>query len=209
MAVEISTEQCATNNKLTTRSQTPPGVLLLAAQLAKLMAWARAMSLKQPVTDAQADVHMEEWALIAAEIGFDALAAAVRDVMRNDTDWFPSVKQIRDRAGLKQDDRQQVEANAAWDWLDDYSRHQWHPDLGPYDGAPPIPLRTAYALRQIGGLRRFAMRTHESEPFMRKDFAAAYKLAPLAEQMAPQLSAGFAGRQLVGELKRLVAAKEM
>lgn len=53
------------------------------------------------------------------------------------------------------------------------------------------------------------MRTYESEPFMRKDFAEAYRLAPLADEMRPQLAAGFEGKGLAGELARLAVAKEM
>jgi hypothetical protein len=92
------TEPKETSNKLTMPSPMQHDVLSLVTRLAKLMAWARAMSLKQPLTDAQADVHMEEWALIAEEIGVEALSEAVHEAMRNDTEWFPSVKAIRERA---------------------------------------------------------------------------------------------------------------
>jgi hypothetical protein len=197
------------SNKLTKQSQTPPGDLSRAVRLSKLMAWAKAMSLKQPLTDAQADVLMEEWALIEEEVGFDALSEAVRGVMRNDTEWFPSVKAIRERAGLKQEDRLQAEVNAAWDWVLNYIRRFWHPDIGPHSNAPAIPERIAYAIRQLGGLRRISMRTYESEPFIRKDFADAYRLAPLANEMRPQLAESFEGKELTGRLRQLVAAKEM
>lgn len=167
------------------------------------------MSLKQPLTDAQADVHMEEWALIAKEIGFEALSEAVHEVMRNDTEWFPSVKAIRERGGLKQEDKLKVEANAAWDWVLNYINRFWHPDIGPYSNAPATPKRIEYAIRQVGGLRKISMRTYESEPFMRKDFAEAYRLAPRADEMRPQLAASFEGKKLAEGLKRLVAQTEM
>src|SRR5580765_6750015 len=152
------TEQNETSNKLTMPSQMQPDVLSRATQLAELMAKARAMSLKQPLTDAQADVHMEEWALIAEEIGFEALSEAVHNVMRNDTEWFPSVKAIRERAGLKLDDRLQVEINAAWQWVLRYISRYWHPDIGQYSNAPVIPPRIDYAIHQSGGLRKISMR---------------------------------------------------
>jgi len=117
---QMGTRPSETSSKLTLPLPRQPDVLSLAAQLAKLMAWARAMSLKQPLTDAQADVHMEEWALIAEEVGCEALSVAVREVMRNDTEWFPSVKAIRERTGAKQEDKLQVEINAAWDWVLNY-----------------------------------------------------------------------------------------
>jgi hypothetical protein len=108
-------EQNETNNRLTMLSAKPAGILLLATRLAELMAWARAMSLKQPLTETQADVHMQEWALIAEEVGFDALARAVKEVMRNDSDWFPSVRAIRQRAGLNREEQFAVDADEAWE----------------------------------------------------------------------------------------------
>jgi hypothetical protein len=185
------TDPTETRSKLTTPSPMRPNVLSLAAQLARLMAWARAMSLKQPLTAAQADVHMEEWALIAEEIGFEALSEAVRYVMRNDTEWFPSPKAIRQRAGLNRDDRFKVEANAAWNWVSNYTSNFWHPNIGPYKNAPAIPPRIEYAIRQVGGLRRIYTHNYESEPFMRRDFIEALRLAPLAVEMGPQLAASF------------------
>ena len=53
------------------------------------------------------------------------------------------------------------------------------------------------------------MRTYQSQPFMRKDFAEAYRLAPLADEMSLQLAASFGGKKLSGELKRLAAGKGM
>ena len=147
------------------------------------------MSLKQPLTDAQADIHMEEWGHIAHEVGMEALGSAVRELMLNDTDWFPSVKAIRERLGLKEEDRLQIEVYAAWDWVLKYIDRHWHPDLGASLKAPPIPPRIGYAVRQLGGLRRISMRTYEAEPFMRKEFAEAYRLAPLAEQLQLQKAA--------------------
>ena len=203
------TEPNERSSKLMMPSQVQPDVLSLATQLAKLMAWARAMSLKQPLTDAQADVHMEEWALIAGEVGFEALSEAVREVMRNDTEWFPSVKAIRERTGLKQEDRFQVEINAAWEWVEKYISRFWHPDIGKSPNAPAIPPRIENAIRQVGGLRKISMRTYDSEPFMRKDFAEAYRLAPLADEMRPQLAASFEAKKLADGLKGLAAAKRM
>ncbi|MGA2904618.1 MAG: hypothetical protein ABSD98_12350 [Candidatus Korobacteraceae bacterium] len=203
------TEPNERKSKLMMPSQVQADALSLATRLAKLMAWARAMSLKQPLTDAQADVHMEEWALIAREIGFEALSEAVHEVMRNDTEWFPSVKAIRERGGLKQEDRLQVEINAAWDLVQNYIARFWHPDLGPRRNAPAIPPRIEYAIRQLRGLRRISMRSYESEPFMRREFAEAYRLAPLADEMRPQLAASFEGKALPSGLKRLAAMKKM
>jgi len=203
-ATAVQIEPNETSSRVTTPFRAPRSVSPLAAQLARLMAWARALSLKQSLTDVQADVHMEEWALIAAEVGFPALSAAVRDVMRNDSDWFPSVKAIRERAGLKQEDRMQVETNAAWEWVLLYIRRHWHPDLDAYADAPAIPPRIAYAVRQVGGLRRISMRSYDAEPFMRQDFAEAYRLAPLAAEMRPQLAASFEDG-----LKRLAASTAM
>lgn len=202
-----------TSSKVTLSSPTQHDVSSLAGQLAKLMAWARGMSLKQPLTEDQADIHMEEWAAIAEEVGFETLAAAVRDVMRNDTEWFPSVKAIRERAGLKEAQMVAVEAGEAWDFVQRHLR-EWGSDGMPQwcrggvmREPPALPRRIDYAVRQLGGLWAINQVTNASLPFMRKDFIEAYKMAPVAEQMQPQLRASLQGKKLASDLKQLAPAK--
>ena len=162
--------------------------------------------MKQPLTDAQADVHMEEWALIAAEVGFEALSAAVREVMRNDTEWFPSVKAIRERAGLKKEHRLAVEAEEAWESVQRYLR-KWGVDGLPSRSGgkshypPSLPPPIDYAVRLVGGLWAINQVNANALPFMRKAFAEAYRLAPLADTLRPQI--------VGGKFLELAAAKEM
>ena len=156
---------------------------------------------------------MEEWAAIAEEVGFETLAAAVRDVMRNDTEWFPSVKAIRERAGLKEAQMVAVEAGEAWDFVQRHLR-EWGSDGMPQwcrggvmREPPALPRRIDYAVRQLGGLWAINQVTNASLPFMRKDFIEAYKMAPVAEQMQPQLRASLQGKKLASDLKQLAPAK--
>jgi hypothetical protein len=210
----LQAEQNEMNSKLTMPSARPAEILLLATQLAKLMAWARAMSLKQPLTETQADVHMQEWALIADEVGFDALAEAVKDVMRNDSDWFPSVRAIRQRAGLNQQEQVAVDANEAWNEVQRYLRlwgGEGHPFWrnGQREYPPPLTPRLDYAMRRVGGLRAIDRVTAAALPFMRKDFDEAYRLAPLAEQRRLQLSIGSNRKNLSGAFRDLLPTKKM
>src|SRR4051794_29530148 len=100
----METPEAANTNGQSSKAMTLSGqqqnVSRLAIQLAKLMAWCQAMCLKQPLTDIQADVHLEEWLLIAQDVGYPALEEAVKEVLRSDSDWFPSVAAIRKRAGV-------------------------------------------------------------------------------------------------------------
>ena len=57
--------------------------------------------------------------------------------------------------------------------------------------APAIPPRIQYALRRVGGIRALNLVTADSQPFMFRDFCEAYNLAPIADSLAPQLTAKF------------------
>jgi hypothetical protein len=207
-------EQNEMNSKLTMPSPKPAGILLLATQIAGLMAWARAISLKHPLTEIQADVHMQEWALIAEEVGFEALAKAVKDVMRNDSDWFPSVRAIRERAGLNLEQRLAVETDKAWEDVQGYLR-TWGADglpLWTSEGPkypPALPPRLEYTVRRVGGLWAINQVTATALPFMRKEFAEAFRLAPLAAERILQLVAESDRTNLSGAFRSLVGAKEM
>ena len=129
-----------------------------------------------------------------------AFARALRELK-----FFPKIAELRELAGAAAKDQHNVEAEAAWKFANDYLR-RWGVNLMPfYSGgkrteAPPLPPQIDYALRRIGGLRGLNQVTEENRPFMLKDFCEAYKLAPIADLLAPQLANKF---QTDGGLKRL------
>jgi hypothetical protein len=114
----------------------------------------------------------------------------------------------------EQADQNKVEADAAWNYVNEYLR-KWGVDRLPiYSGgkritAPRLDARSEYALRRIGGLWALNQIDAESRPFMYRDFCEAYVLAPVAELMAPQLLEQFGDRALVGNVKQLTEAKTM
>ena len=125
-------------------------------------------------------LQLREWDLILCEVGPEEFDHALTEHIR-ESRFFPTVAELRERAGLSKADRNAVEANAAWEFVNRYVRRHWHPDIGPYPDAPQIPARIDYALRQMGGLRRLNSCLADHLPFMKKDFIEAYRLAPLAE----------------------------
>ena len=154
---------------------------------------------------------MEEWAMVADQVGIDALEDALRYVVRNDSSYFPSIDKIRERAGMNKSDHDAVEADAAWDttlrYIDRYGCDGlplWRE--GKQVDPPALPARISYAVRKVGGLYAIYKREIKSEPFMRKEFAEAYKLAPIAELILPQLEASFASHLLESACKALPQA---
>jgi len=137
---------------LTKQSAKQQSISPAAMELAKLMAWARAMALKQTLTDAQADVHLEEWYQIASEFGFPVLSGAVRQIMRESTDWFPSVKQIREAVAPVGGKRDKAEAQVAWEAIMEHFYTCPECDFYHYDSKPfGISERAMRALRLVGG----------------------------------------------------------
>jgi hypothetical protein len=144
-----------------------------------------------------------------ADLSRDQLCVAFRRALY-ELKWFPKLAELRDLAGSKPEELK-VEAQAAWNYVNDYLR-KWGVDRLPVrsDGklitAPPLDPRLEYAVRQIGGLWRLNQVTDETYHFIFRDFCEAYALAPLAELMAPQLSEKFGIRELAGQVKELSIA---
>ncbi len=116
-----------------------------------------------------------------ADLTRDALAQAVARALR-ECKFFPAVAELRELASAKRSDLEAIKAEADWQQAVNWVRHCWHPDLGRNRNAPELPARIEYALRSIGGPYRVFMRTIENEAFLRRDFIAALRLAPTAEQ---------------------------
>ena len=132
----------------------------------------------------------------------------------DELDWFPKPAQLRKLAGIGQEDVKSVEADHAWNYVQDYLR-RWGVNPLPVRCAgrltmpPTIPPRIDYALRRIGGLSAVNQVSLDSLPFMRKDFAEAYLQAAIAAQLVPQLEEAFGVRQLPGTVKKLGAGKPL
>ena len=131
---------------------------------------------------------------------------------RRELKFFPRISELRDMAGVAAKDVRNVEAEAAWKFVNDYLR-KWGVDLMPiYSGgkrieAPALPPRIAYALRRIGGLSGLNQVTQENRAFVFRDFCEAYNVAPIADSLAPQLADKFP--VLKGQVKQLTDGASM
>ena len=110
--------------------------------------------------------------------------------------FFPKIAELRNFAGATAQDEAEVEADAAWTYVNDYLR-KWGVDQLPlYSGGkqippPPLDPRADYALRRIGGFHALHQMDINRMPFVYRDFCEAYAQAPIAEQMAPRLQQQF------------------
>lgn len=148
------------------------------------------------------------------DIPFETLKEGIKRLRGNWTGFvFPKAGDIRSACGFSQELIQEVEAEASWQSVWAYLR-RWGVDLMPvrHDGdqieAPKLEPRTAYALRTIGGLSALNQVTVDHLPFMRKDFFAAFKQAPLAAALQPQLEAKLS-KQLEGKIKQISDGKRL
>jgi len=119
--------------------------------------------------------------------------------------FFPKPVELRELAEGKPEDKMIVEAEAAWNWIVGFMRSFWHPDVGIYQNSPKIPAQTEYALRQVGGFGILSQMENTSEPFIKRDFIAAYRRFPIAEQNA--VSLGNLLPPLQSQVKQLAGTK--
>ena len=144
------------------------------------------------------------YAQVLSDVPREALSQAFLRALK-ECRFFPRPAELRELAEGSTEDRKTVEAQAAWDWILWFMRRCWYPDLGISPGAPAIPPAMEYALRQIGGIKALSCMETTNEPFLKRDFIAAYKLAPVAEMMSAEIHAALPAKQI----KQLVAAKSM
>jgi hypothetical protein len=163
----------------------------------------------EPLTEERVEIYARG----LADIPQDRLEVSFQRALRELT-WFPKVAELRKLAGLDSDDETKVEADAAWNYANEYLR-KWGVDLLPvYSGGrkitpPPLDARSEYALRRIGGLWALNQVDIQNRPFMYRDFCEAYTLAPVAELMASPLLQQFGEHKLLGNVKQLTRAKAM
>ena len=147
------------------------------------------------------------------DIPRDRLQVAFRKALY-ELKYFPKLAELRNLGGGAVVEQNKVQAEAAWNHVNEYLR-KWGVDLIPiYSGgikttAPQLDARTDYALRTIGGLHRLNQVDIESWPFMQRDFCEAYARAPVAELMAPELAEQFGEHKLSGNERQLAKAKTM
>ncbi len=192
-----------------------PGSSSDSGSASKILSWiydqltTLAVAFREPLIEERVEIY----ARALTDIPQDRLNVAFQRALRELT-FFPKVAELRSLAVSSSDDEKNVEANAAWDYVNDYLR-KWGVDLLPLHSGgqvitpPPLDSRTDYALRRIGGLRALNQVDIDKLPFMRRDFCEAYTLAPVAELMALSLQQQFGEDKLQGNIKQLTEAKSM
>lgn len=99
--------------------------------------------------------------------------------------FFPTIAELRERAGMSRHvDEDRAEAIENWTRLKKFLNENYYEDLGGLKNAAKIPERVMYAMNAAGGARAIYFMDLESEPFKRKDFLEAYRLAPVAAARA-------------------------
>jgi hypothetical protein len=154
-----------------------------------------AVAFGEPITPERLRVYADDLLCDLSREQLDTALIRARQELR----FFPKIAELRDLAGMKAKDTQQVEANAAWEHANRYlQRH----GVVKYDldDRPALPPRIEYALRRIGGFWGLNQITTESYPFKYKEFCEAYELAPTADFLAFQLEEKFPAKQLMGNV---------
>ena len=141
------------------------------------MAWALTMYPVhlRPSLETQAN-YTVEWLEMAAKVGEHVFSEALVSAVRN-SEFFPVIAKIRQCAGITDKQQSKAGADAAWLWLQTWLR-KW-PDRGENVGrerdAPELPARILHSARMVGGLKAIEYMKDEAEPFVRRDFCAAWE----------------------------------
>jgi hypothetical protein len=196
MQTQVETEQNESRQTLLSQSR-------LQRRPAELQDWLieqigiLAAAFGEPVTAARLRIYAED---LVADLSRAQLEASLTRA-RRELKFFPKISELRELAGAKAKDMHQVEANAAWEFVNRYlQRH----GVVKYDldDRPAVPPRIDYALRRIGGLWGLNQVTTESYPFKYKEFCEAYELAPTADLLTLQLEEKFPATQPLGNVRR-------
>jgi hypothetical protein len=111
---------------------------------------------------------------------------------RRELRFFPKIAELRELAGLGSPKEQSdAEALRAWETAIEFADKWIQADpFGKYEidggvrGQPPVlASRILSSVRRCRGWRAFKCRTPEDEPFLRKDFLEAYRIADIAENV--------------------------
>jgi hypothetical protein len=151
--------------------------------------------------------RLEIYARELVDLPRELLTTSFRRTLR-ELKWFPKVAELRELARASEENLKKVQADAAWNYVNEYLR-RWGVDRLPvYSSgkkitAPPLDDRTEYALRRIGGFSGLNQIDSNKRPFMYRDFCEAYALAPAAELLAQSLARQFSKHALAGIVSQL------
>ncbi len=144
----------------------------LTSFCAERLQWALRMYPEQlrPSLGTQAE-YTAEWLEIADQIGPDDFSAGLINAVRG-SEYFPTIKKLRDCCGISEEKQSKARAEAAWLYVREHV--QKFSSLYSTD-APKLPPRIAYATRLVGGLYQIEYCGDSSLPFMKKEFMAAWE----------------------------------
>jgi hypothetical protein len=128
------------------------------------------------------DHFADEWDLILAEVGELRFDEALTEHIR-ESKFFPTIAELRERAGMRKADLESAAALDHWVRLKRFINTNYYEDLGGLQNADKIPPRAQYAMNAVGGARAIYFMEMDAEPFKKKDFLEAYRLAPAHEQV--------------------------
>ena len=130
------------------------------------------------------DTTVREWRMIVDEIGLKTFDRILDEHIR-ESRYFPTIAELRNRAELSNLDQNAIEINQAWEFVCRFVQKHWHPAVGCYANAPPIPFCIVLALRQIGGLEALHNCPLERLHYLHREFAKAYRLAARPQGSRP------------------------
>jgi hypothetical protein len=116
---------------------------------------------------------------------------------RRELVYFPQIAELRKLAGegpVEEKRLESVGANAAWEEVLVYVEKHGTDSMPVYVRGkglvppPPLPPRTVYALRRIGGLMALRDLAEDKFPFLLRDFVAGWNEFPLAADQPAALT---------------------
>lgn len=139
----------------------------------------------QPASKEKVRLYTE----LLADVPVDALSVAFRKAAQQ-CQRYPSIAEIRGLVRSETNAIERFDGENAWDLVKVIFRKHWHPDIGFHGDPPRLDAAGEYALRQIGGMKRFAQSDIAGENWVRKEFLEAYqrfhetghRLAPTREE---------------------------
>jgi hypothetical protein len=138
-----------------------------------------------------------EWLQIVHEVGDEAFSRALKNAVQQ-AEFFPSIKKIRDFAGLNEEKAASSEAEQAWLVVLEYLRKHGSEGMPVYrfnkktgegikEAPPRLPDRIEYAVRLAGGLKVICATEEKDQHFRRDDFIKAYENYAYSERFPLQL----------------------
>lgn len=156
-----------------------------------------------------------------ADLPIESLLKAIAQYRRKGPAFFPQVPELRRLVNSSNEDAQ---TEHAWQCFERWVKQYYSPDQGiqgrwnsktfAYDPVPRLDMRTERAMRALGGPHAvwatadYGEGTTENYPFVKRDFIAAWRLAPAVEKVAARALEA-QNPKLLGKVKALAQAKSM